>query len=119
MSSFGPVAGKISEEYVSAEQTITLAGQLVLAHGLSSQPKIVQFILVCKTAQHNYSIGDEIVIPATGMEGAASRGLSVVVDATNITIRYSSGNIVIINKTTGALGITTAANWRLVVKAWT
>ena len=44
-------------------QTITNAGLLTLAHGLSSEPKFMQAYLQCTTANANYSVGDKINFP--------------------------------------------------------
>ena len=52
----------LSKEFTSTEQTITAAGALIVAHDLPTLPSLVQVRLICKTAEFNYSIGDEIII---------------------------------------------------------
>lgn len=115
----GPV---LTKEYVSAEQTITAAGTLTLAHGLGAVPKFITAELVCKTADLNYSIGDVVQIHVMQQSSATADnfGLSAKKDATNITVRYGSGATVFLlnNATTGAGAGATNANWRLVVRAW-
>lgn len=106
--------------FESAQQTITAAGALTLAHGLGVSPKLYMAVIINQTAELGYSIGDEVLVnPSTHGSSAESRGLSLVPDATNINVRYAAGTVMdIINKTTGAVGGITSANWKLVVRAW-
>lgn len=111
--------------FVSADQTITSAGLLTLAHGLGQAPNWMGLYLKCVTAQHGYIAGDEIYFgmgssPAkTNGEHASVYTQSADAD-TNIYVRYgnSSGVFSVVHKTTGsaANGIT-LANWRVVIKA--
>lgn len=113
-----------SKEYISAEQTITVAGLLTLAHGLGVAPKMIAPVLICKTAENGYSVGD--IIPASTQTSTStldSYGASFEYSgATNILVRYgsgSSGNVFIIpHKTTGVPTTATTANWRLIMRAW-
>lgn len=106
--------------YTSTNQTVTAGGQLVLAHGLSGMPALVQVRLKCTTAELGYSIGDEVIINPGASYVSSSTGLSLVPDATNITVRFGSsgGGVSVARKDTGALAIVTAASWVLIVKAW-
>jgi len=107
--------------FISAEQTLTVAGALILAHGLPAPPSLIQLRLICKTAEGDYSIGDEVVIGYNGdIVGTGSRGASIVPDATNINIRYggAAGLWFIFDKTTGVAFIITDANWKLIVRGW-
>lgn len=108
-----------TEAFDSGNQTITSAGALTLAHGLSSQPKLYLAFLKNTTAEKNYSIGDELLI-STHFGAAENRGVSLVPDATNINVRFASGVAVfgIQDKNTGAVSNATNANWALVVRAW-
>lgn len=104
--------------YESGEQTIASGGALTLAHSLGAQPKLVQCYLRCKTAQHGYSVNDEVLL---SWGGEFNKGLSVVPDATNLNIRFGSdatGAFQILEKNTGNSNQITNANWRLLVKAW-
>jgi hypothetical protein len=111
-----------SESFTSSAQTITAAGALALAHGLSSTPTLIQLRIKCTSAEHNYSIDDEVVVnPAvntmvTGADGA----VMVLPDATNVNIRFGSAAsaFVIANKTTGAGSTIVNASWKLIVRAW-
>jgi hypothetical protein len=111
-----------SRSYTSAQQTITAAGALTLAHGFGVQPSLVQCKLHCTTGQFNYAIGDEVVIDnsTNDVGSAASRGVSIVPDATNLNIRFGSdaNTFAILDKTTGAGSQITNGNWTIIFKAW-
>lgn len=110
-----------TKSFESTQQTITSGGALTLAHGLVAKPKLVQLALVCQTAEFNYSIGDEIIVPnGLAQESTNNRGIGVLIDATNVTIRFGSAASVLTiqNKTTGNTAIITNANWKLVVRAF-
>jgi hypothetical protein len=114
--------GVFSSVFTSAEQTITSAGPLTLAHGLGVAPSLIQARIICKTAEHGYSINDELFInPGANPSGTTlNKGHSIVPDATNLNVRYGSNSqaYAITNKTTGAAVVTTNANWKLILKAW-
>lgn len=112
----------LSKSFTSTEKTITAAGALVLVHGLSSVPYLIMPYLICKTAEFGYSVGDQVLINPAGNDPAGNndKGASIVPDATNINIRYGSFASVfgIIRKDTGAATNITAANWKLIIRAW-
>jgi len=117
----------LSAAYTSDNQTISSGGLLTLAHALGAAPKIVQFTAACLTAEHNYSIGDVVVLSSAGTafigagSSAATTGFIAVVDATNVSIRFtnSSANpVTAFDKTTGAIATLTNANWAFVVRAY-
>lgn len=110
----------LTKQYVSAEQMITSGGLLTLAHGLGVTPKLVQFRLKCVIADVGYSVGDEIVVGFADDNGGAVVSSSPVVDASNISIRFSSGATAFIfaNKSTGARDVPLNTRWRLIVRAW-
>jgi hypothetical protein len=108
-----------TESFVSAAQTITSAGALVLAHGLSVAPTHVQVWLKCVSTANNYAEDDEF--PYAPMGGATTnQGVSIVCDATNINVRFGSATEVfsVNDKTTGATAAATNSNYNLIVKAW-
>ena len=108
--------------FASTAQTISSGGALTLAHGLGSTPFGVNAYLKCVASEQGYSIGDELIItPAmSGDDTTVNRGLSVVVDAANLTIRFgSSPNVFLqLNKTTGSRALFVNAKWNLHVRAW-
>lgn len=107
----------VKTQFVSADQTITSAGTLTIAHGLSSIPKFVLGFLKCVTAEVGYVNGD--ITPMIG-DNASNRGASLTWDATNIYIRYGSNTSAfsLINKTTGSGTNVTNGNFRFIVKAY-
>lgn len=110
----------ITQEFVSSEQTITNGGPLTLTHGLSGRPKLVSLELVCKTAELGYSVDDVALIGAAGTGGDTNLWgpHSVRPTATQVLVRYPGNGITVGRADTGALAGITAANWRLVVRAF-
>ncbi len=109
-----------SKSYESPQQTITNGGLLTLAHGLGAQPKLYLPFLQCTTANNGYSVGDEVALnPGTNAaDDVNGRGISVVADAVNISIRIGVDAIDIIRKDTGGSSSIPPSSWRLVVRAW-
>lgn len=109
-----------TKEYVSTQQTISSAGSLTLPHGLGTTPKLVSFSIVCTSAEHNYSINDEVFLMQDSENGISNTGVSCTPDATNMNVRYGSNANPMYgrNKTTGAYVQFTSASWRLIVRAW-
>lgn len=108
-----------SKSFTSADQTITSAGALTIAHGLGTVPLIVQARLVCQTSENGYTAADVLVVDVTNAL-ALNRGVSVVVDSTNLNVRYGSDAAAfsVLNKTTGTAATITNANWKLRLLAW-
>lgn len=109
-----------TKSFESAQQTITSAGALTIAHSLGASPKLVVAALQCVTAENGYAIGEEVTMEIGKHDGSPARGLSVKVDATNLTVRYASdsGCLEYIHGTTGNNVALTNANWKLVLRAW-
>ncbi|MCK5600850.1 hypothetical protein KAR91_03215 [Candidatus Pacearchaeota archaeon] len=112
----------LTESFTSSEQIITSAGALSLAHNLSSTPYLIIIHTICKTAEYNYSIGDEIPHAINDVSNAAVNNLGITVwsDGTNINLRFGSAVTVFntLNKTTGASVHLTNAKWNLIIRAW-
>jgi hypothetical protein len=108
-------------KFVSSEQTITAAGSLTLPHGLGVAPTLFQLFLICKTAELNYSVNDEVPISVSSFTTSVgdNYGVQMTPDATNLNLRFGSRASVFFlnNKTTGAGAAITPASWRLIVKA--
>jgi hypothetical protein len=112
------------QTYRSTGQTITSAGVLTLAHGLTvvSDPALInlQTYFVCVTGEHNYAAGDILRVAAGNATSAAdNKGHVITVDATNITVRFGTNANVYsaLDKTTGGGVDLTNAKWSLVVVA--
>lgn len=95
------------------DQAISNAGLITLAHGLGAAPKIINYALVCQTAQNGYSIGDVVTDFPYG--GSTNQGVSFTADSTNVYIVYGAitNPFSVHNKTTGSLATATNANWKL------
>lgn len=104
--------------YVSSQQTITSGGLLTLAHGLGVVPSAFACRLKCVTAEHNWTVGDEMLAELSPSGSTAINSLWA--DATNVYVRYSNAASCFNggNKTTGAATTLTNANWRLIVRAY-
>ncbi|RUV12408.1 MULTISPECIES: hypothetical protein [unclassified Mesorhizobium] len=116
-------AGDLQSFFQSAQQTITSAGLLTIAHGLGKIPTLINASLVCQTAEQGYSAGDQLYMGAIPLSlGLSATGFAtaVVPDASNLNIRYGSSSAVFYtnNKTSGVSVSLTNANWRFVVRAW-
>jgi len=107
-----------SNYFQSADQTITSAGALTIAHGLTRAPISVQAFIKNTTAESGYSIGD--ITPAKLGSAESSQGAGITWDATNIYVRFGSIPQVfaITDKTTGGGSQTTNTNWAFFVRAW-
>ncbi len=97
---------KQSEIFVSADQTITGAGSLTLAHGLGAAPRLVLIAMVCQTAEIGYSIGDVVQTGVYGMPATFT-------DDTNIGVRFYNGSQSIPHKTTGVSTYITFTSWKM------
>lgn len=107
--------------FVSSEQVITTGGSLTIAHGLGAIPTLVQARLVCQSAEEGYSVGDELIVNnLLNSTGGGNDGQALMLDATNINIRFGNASPVydILNFSTGNAVSITNANWRLKVYAW-
>ena len=99
--------------FISADQTITTAGLLTIAHGLGVVPKSIQVFLVCQDAEQGYLIGDIVQMNVSG--SGNDRGYTSVVNSTNVRIRFSDqANVFrILNFTDGMRVSATNSKWKL------
>lgn len=119
LNEFGPYLSTRLRGYVSAQQTWTLGGSLVVAHGLGRIPNQVWLILVCKSAVSGYSVGDRIIVAASAArdENYYNEGYSAQVDATNVRISFASNFIGIVQKGGGSAGGAYPSGFDLIVVA--
>lgn len=110
----------ISKSFTSSDQTITAGGQIVLAHGLGVVPEIVQYRLICQSDEFGYIAGQRAHIQPGTHDVTNGRGISVIIDATNITIRYGSDSksMTVMRADNGGTNGITNASWKLRVKAF-
>lgn len=113
-----------TESFTSTDQTITSAGALTIAHGLSAAPKMIVCKLKCTTGELGFTADDELFINPNMQDGTGGstngNGVSVVADATNLNIRYGnqSSAFNVIRKDTGALTSASNANWKFIISAY-
>ena len=113
-------ASVFTESFTSSAQTVSAAGGLTLAHGLSGVPTLVQCRLKCTSTDAGYAVDDEVVITTQAGDNT-NTGLAVWPDATNVNVRFGSAattSLQYLNKTTGALTALTDTKWQLIVRAW-
>lgn len=113
----GWVTVALTKYFKSAEQTITSAGALTIAHGFGVTPKKISGRLICKTSEFNYSIGDTI---DEFIGNAYFPGFICTPDSTNLNIRYNAGANVFstLDKTTGTAASLTNGSWKVIFRAW-
>lgn len=106
------------DRFESAEQTITAAGALTLAHSLGVTPDRFAAYLVNQTAEIGYQPGAPVWISIGG--AGTNRGMAVTADAFNIYIRYGSdaNTFELLGATSGSTTSITNGRWRLVIKAF-
>jgi hypothetical protein len=108
---------------LSAGFAVSGAGNHTFEHGLGERPKAIRVYAKCITAQHNFSIGDEVELNTNLNEGgstSAGRGVQLVFDDTNVDLRFgsSASPLRIFNKTTGAQADLTNANWEVYIEVF-
>lgn len=101
----------------TADQTITAAGALTIAHGLGITPTLVATFLKNVNASGGYTTGE--IVPAQWMYGS-SQGVSYTADATNLVLRFGSNanTFNVTNKTTGADVAIVDTDWKIFLRAW-
>ena len=105
-----------TESFESVETNIPSAGSpITFSHGLSGIPKIVQVYLRCKSAQYNYSVGDEILIGDYGDNGNMQ---NVYVNSTTIGFGSMLSISRIKDRNTSAYRDATSPNFVIVIKAY-
>lgn len=112
------VGKPFTKEYTSPLQIFTASGLLNLSHGLGSTPKLISASLICQVAELGYSVGDEVPYPHFGTDSNSGTGLSIVPSASQLSVRMGSALFTLLSKDAGVTTYFTAANWRLIVRAW-
>jgi hypothetical protein len=105
--------GHISRFESGEIATPIASGTVTQAHGGTREPDVVYAVLRCKTAELNWSIGDEIALNTV-----SGQDITVGGNATNCFLTQLRPNpSVLLDKTSAAATQVTAANWRLVFYA--
>lgn len=101
-------------DFTSAEQTLSDA--ITVAHGLGAIPTRFDVVLICKTADLGYSVGD--IVPVIGFTDVP--GISAItysLDATNINVRATGIGFRFNNKSTNTAAGITNSSWRMILRA--
>lgn len=105
--------GMPAPNFESSEITLVSDGDFSVAHSLGAVPNLVIAVLVCKTANLGYAVGDELVL--AGNSGT-NTGVTWAANGTNIV--GSIGSQIPVNAIGKTSGNITYANWKLVLRAW-
>lgn len=103
-----------STYFDSGEQAIN-TGNLVVSHSLGLIPKMAIFELVCKTTEGGFAVGDRIILSGTGNTDE-NPAFSAYYNTTQIGFNCTSSFR--IRNSSGTRTTVTAANWRVVMRAW-
>ena len=107
-----------AQKYVSPELAMSNGGQIVVNHGLGVEPTHISFYLKCAVAEFGYAVGDVIRIAGDTDIDGSNEAIGVLVNNEQIVLRVGDkGPQQITRKDNGSGAISTAANWRLIVKA--
>ena len=113
-------SGGAASVFTSAETTLP-ANNVTESwtHSLGQTPDIIKLILICKTAEHGYSVGDEVHF--TSEHTVNVTATSFWANSTTINLRYviSSGVSafwIVRRDTTNVSTPLTPANWKIIVK---
>jgi len=103
--------------YESSDQAIPdLDIDLTVTHGLGGSPKWSQCVLKCTTAEHGYSIGDEVILANDYGDSAVT--ITVWQNATELGFRRSTNYFYIVGRDSNSHVNLNETNWRLVFRAW-
>lgn len=107
----------LAEPFSSTEQTIAGAGLLSIEHGLGVKPKRTWAVLVCKTTEYGYAVGEEVLAPC--FEDANDFGVGVYANATHIRAVIGANGVRIMRVDAGNEGqfaAITPGSWRIVLR---
>lgn len=115
-----PAASPITKEFGSAQQAVSNGGLVSVAHGLGVVPKIIIGELVCVNAENGWVPGDiqHVSLSPDNDDAGVVVGFGARKDATNIYARCGVSGPYGININNGNAATPTAANWRLVLRAF-
>jgi uncharacterized protein YjbI with pentapeptide repeats len=110
--------------FESSEQTLTNGTKVTVAHGITDGagagivPKKYFIVLRCKTAQLNYSVGDEVTCSPQDFDGTNATGLQGHADTTNVGFTVGTSGVRLLDKNTGGTAGITLANWKAVIRCY-
>ncbi|MGD9538561.1 MAG: hypothetical protein AB7P52_11595 [Alphaproteobacteria bacterium] len=81
------------------------------AHGLGAEPKYIEVVVECVSAELNWSVGDRIRLFSDSYSG---NNWNIWANSTNLEIITSNSGLVAVNKSTRVSSNLTSGNWKLV-----
>ena len=105
-------------KFTSTEQTLSASSSITVSHGLGAVPDLASGHLVCKTAEHGYSVGDLIEVLSIDTQSGTERGVLLRKSSTQVIASIGNGIEVPNNNNLGSTSSLTLANWKLVIKAF-
>lgn len=106
--------------FKSSELAVDNAHADAVAHGIGEVPNRWRLILRNKTTEHNYAVGDELIVGGDYADQASSAaGVGVAMNATNVYLLQATIQYKVLDRTTpGTAQTITAANWKFEVEVW-
>lgn len=108
---------KMAIGYESAEQTITSASVITLAHGLPTVPRHIWAVLKCITTEHGHAVGTELTLPMNATDGTEESGVQLSVVSTNLYLNIGTDPIKVYTTAGGVGASITNAKWKIIVRA--
>mgnify|MGYP001306388882 CR=1 FL=1 len=109
--------GVLQKNFESAETAIPASQtELEFNHNFGVVPKIFQWVLICKSAENGYAVGDEINV-LTNSRPAAN--ISVFANATKCVFSYTTSLEYALKGSSGEWSCSNAqTNWKLICRAF-
>jgi hypothetical protein len=111
-------ADALVDYFESSEITVSAGSKTYSAsHGLGATPRLIKAILVCKTADLNYAVGDEVDLSGCNND-SGNTASAYYSNSTNVV--YSQASNIQLTDGAGGGGISTIdySDWKLVFRAW-
>ena len=107
-------------DFTSSQQSVDVDTILPVPHGLGVKPTLVRVSMICTTDNQGYVAAtfDEVINVGFGAQSVGGDGgVTIFVDATNVTLVQGSAIVVHVVSTFNIGNITTSS-WRWIVRAW-
>lgn len=102
--------------FTSADQVITAAGTLTIAHGLGAAPRSVAGWLTNTSDDAGYIVGQKVFVPI-GHYGDLAYGAAIRFNTSNLVIRYGANGFAVLNFGSGTRQAIDLAKWTFTVSA--
>lgn len=106
------------KEFESEPLTFSAGSLISVEHDLGIKPKLYTASMVCVTAQHGYSVGQEVALTNYYSYNDGRFGTTVFVDDTHIKVKFAITGPVVLNPINAEASLITTSNWKLILRAW-